>query len=143
MSREMKFRIWHNPSEKFVKEMQFKDPRFGWVNEGYLGIDADGDLSYNDHGNGMYKISWEYPESLEDYIIQQYTGLKDMNGVEVYEGDILRCPKSWMYDEMNGVIEWYKNKYCFINKEYDIRWVYADYESLEVIGNIFENKELI
>jgi uncharacterized phage protein (TIGR01671 family) len=89
------------------------------------------------------------------FIIQQYTGLKDSKGVEIYEGDILR--HEFYPHNKNFVMKWNVLSWeLFDTKEYDgeyiesavtfdvendkNRWV-AD--ELEVIGNIFENPELL
>lgn len=89
--------------------------------------------------------------------IGEYTGLKDKNGVEIYEGDIVRRPafvdkdcyckvsKLFGYIEMNSyawcVVNKYKNKKylspLFIEEEV------GELENIEVIGNIYENKELL
>lgn len=72
--------------------------------------------------------------------LMQYTGKKDKNGVEIYEGDIVR------YAEFNCPVLWSKDlMWCIdINNGYgeEMLTAYFDYE-LEVIGNIYENPELL
>lgn len=80
----------------------------------------------------------------------QFTGLLDKNGKEIYEGDIVT---GYTFAErMGDEVEWtkeqpatvtYDNKICgFYPFYYNARWR-CDVESIEVIGNIYENPELI
>lgn len=74
--------------------------------------------------------------------IMQYTGLKDKNGKEIYEGDIVIA-----YDEMTdaickGQIVWDECECGFCIKGSEPTFI-GYYPELEVIGNIYENPELL
>ena len=83
-----------------------------------------------------------------DIILMQYTGLKDKNGKEIYEGDILRIPIKPKRDLF--VIKW-ENKDFYRNCLYQItKGGGLNFhpniiltQKGEVIGNIYENKELL
>ena len=91
-------------------------------------------------------ISHEFSYS-EDCIFEQYTGLKDKNGKEIYEGDIVFFFTEHFdkatggfdgEDEHNATVEWFDNGFAFMDK--------APYDpniECEVIGNIHENPELL
>jgi hypothetical protein len=70
-------------------------------------------------------------------VVMQYTGLKDKNGKEIYEGDIFRDSKG-----KNQLVRWdlYFWKWGVYN---DIETDGRDAFSIEIIGNIYENPELI
>lgn len=75
----------------------------------------------------------------------QFTGLTDKNGNDIYEGDIVKQ----IYGHYVLLIKWCGLRFDYEiikqkdkNTNYDIR-LYRSYENLEVIGNSFENKELL
>ena len=72
------------------------------------------------------------------YIWMQYTGLKDKNGKEIYEGDILR--DNDMRFKSKWEIKW---KTIYSDEGYPIAVGWETYDNVIVIGNIYENPELL
>jgi len=83
---------------------------------------------------------WCFLRRVSGMELMQYTGLKDKNGVEIYEGDIL---------DNDGIVEWNEVEYRWSVKDkgydgYD-QWHPLEYKNcpIEVTGNIHENKQLL
>lgn len=104
---------------------------------------------------GWFSIRGAYP--VKEETVCQYTGLQDVNNIDIYEGDIVT-------DFINegkpfGVIEWHNDGYFFINVDFNKKQQYQgsftplgemirveiDVHPLdvEVIGNIYDNLELL
>lgn len=81
---------------------------------------------------------------LHKYIVQQFTGSLDKNGVEIFEGDIIYSPKGWMFGSMNMEVYWNYDESSFMVRCTDVNWMFRKEfaENTEVIGNIFENPEM-
>ena len=119
--REIIYRIWDEKAKRYVQDY-----------DDFL-IDPDGGL----HTIDMYEGEDRFC-SPERYVIEQYTGLKDKNGVEIYEGDIL----SYFGFEYEVTFEesafgWSEDGqfYAFAEMAID------EIEKTKIIGNIYENPE--
>jgi len=113
-------------------------------------------INLDDSGifNGVTCYEYDFFYSNRDVVLQQWTGLKDSNGTDIYEGDILapeeitpRCGvvKYGEYTEDDG--EYYQKVFGFFvdtgaDEEYSV-FHSLDYLGYIVIGNLFQNPELI
>ncbi|MBY0020744.1 hypothetical protein H7K28_06820 [Paenibacillus polymyxa] len=146
MSRPIKFRAW----DKYNKK---------WIDRVLAGCNSDGtdyvcNLVWNDEvGDWMH-----FDEGCGDIV--QYTGLKDRNGKEIYEGDILKWydrPLSWYRDPDNtscsqiidvavfsdGSFRTRKYSELLINLCGTKDFNFLERSEIEVVGNIYENPSLL
>lgn len=91
------------------------------------------------------ETQWTYTRSFDEVEFMENTGLKDKNGRYIYEGDIVTVNGTW-----NCIIKYNQSSCAFVLKSIDSRWstgYFSNYddieEMLEVIGNVYENKELL
>lgn len=124
--REIKFRAWLKYGKEVVdvEEIDFMNKVINYID--------------NDYENNRQEIIGAYFEDIE---LMEYTGLKDKNNKEIYEGDIVTLHNS-------------KYKVIFLNEEarfvlrndefeYEIPFTNNNNKRMEIIGNIYENPELL
>lgn len=126
--REIRFRAWIKNDRRMIE----------WFPQFFA--DTSPVTSYGD----------DFPENDDNVVLMQYTGIKDKNGVEIYEGDIVSLDRQAEDDPARG----------FYADNYEVRFnngcwgmyseelaitEYLTYwnRELEVIGNIYEHPDLL
>lgn len=124
MSREIKFRAWDERTMFYPSQITFES--CSW---------------HVDKGRGVSIPSQPH------ITLMQFTGLHDKNGKEIYEGDICRLVNAEgyeHYENMAGIraVEWNNENMALQFSGYvPLKW--GGRESIEVIGNIYQNPELL
>lgn len=119
-----KFRVW----DKANKEMLKVDALDFFLEEIRI---------INDDGSA-------FSMKFKDVILMQSTGLKDKNGVEVFEGDIVMVSEDFL-----NIIDYRVDDGCWRLRPIDKKWAcsyfsnYYDKSGWEILGNIYEDKELL
>lgn len=121
MNREIKFRAWDENNKIMVSDID--------------------DLIYE------YSLTLNFLVNNSRYKLMQYTGLKDKNGKEIYEGDCFSIDSKKTGTRIGiATVIWNERHLCYeledtLNRgEYNLHW-FA--KNQPVIGNIYENKDLL
>jgi uncharacterized phage protein (TIGR01671 family) len=136
MNRELKFRAWDDIRKEWL--LGYGDHQMGFSITGEC-------VAFGEWENVVCSmVNGYFGERGEGLIIQQYTGLKDKNGRDIYEGDIVTgkfedAQTGFQKKLYSGIIHWHYSYFAI--GEYKL--FIMDDETLKVIGNIFENPELI
>ena len=118
----MKYRIWNKDSGYFIKVSD--------TNKHYLS--QNGDIIIID------EMGFIYETDKENYIINKYTGLKDSEGYEIHEDDIV-----WNeYDEEYQVVIYDEGEYKLMGESH-IQNLFNNLDYINVRGNVYENLELV
>jgi len=134
MQRELKFRVWDHNLKKFIEDSN-ADPHICWNGKVYC--------HERQKEGGDVLVS-----GIRNITVQQYTGMKDKNGKEIYEGDIVQDK----YDECIMLIQWEEFYARFggiiyldhgQEPDFDAYCWMDELDECEIIGNIFENLDLL
>ena len=128
--REIKYRAWLKEEERIVSVSHIS----------FIGEEID--VYEGDSSSGDWR-------PFNEIILMQYTGFKDSDGKEIYEGDIVSCLGHDDEDIYDSLVYYSGGALCIDSSgcDYDyiaIGWALeSDLFSIEVIGNIYENPELV
>lgn len=125
-----------------MKDIKFRGKRFynnKWI-YGNLFIDKDGEryILENDYleQDGHHLVcNSDTPVFMMEETVGQYTGLKDCNGKEIFEGDIVK----YSTDDKNYAVYYNELTAQFTTTD---RWLWG-YDDIEIVGNIHDDPELL
>lgn len=88
--------------------------------------------------------AWEYELNSNEIALMRYVGLNDQNGVEIYEGDIVKFISRFDDSKKMGTVRYWACDAAFLIKcKREIFFLFYDALNREVVGNIYETPELL
>lgn len=127
MKREIKFRVWDYPNKQFIPTDKYE---ICFSEKNRLAF-ARMISNWENYREGEY--AYEPNQRLN-----QYTGLKDINGKEIYEGDILK----YLHYPQPAHVFWVTPETGYDFCGWHCKYFYPT-SDCEIIGNIYENPELL
>lgn len=128
--REIKFRAWDHDDKKMWKVVAISESIWCDCEEKHIKI-CDFDKSPSVKETDV-RLSVNYE-------LMQYTGLKDKNGREIYEGDIIKC-----FVKGDSKVVFKHGCFCLESLNYGNVTAFCDvFGAIEIIGNIYEKPELL
>ena len=150
--REIKFRVWDKQCRLYLTlagaDWGGAEDRGTFCNFKYIHLfPPEGVPMRNPSPHYGGCLSFKLTDSVDNdrLVFEQYTGLKDKNGTEIYEGDVVETPEypgKIVYNEKYACFELWRPRSsdCFIALTHQQDIGMGD---LEVVGNIHENPELL
>ncbi|MFA5559599.1 MAG: YopX family protein [Methanofastidiosum sp.] len=143
--KEIKFRVWDKEDKKMIYSGIIDNREF--KGELYLSLSGEISIFVDEDGGkeGLWEHEIEYDK--DRFVLMEYTGAIDNNRKEIYEGDILKSEIEQKYQEKKGLYHIHR---VFFN-EAELRFeaepflpiTWGGYKKREIIGNIYENPELL
>ena len=130
MNREIKFRAWGRSNE-------FPEGRMYYAGTLPLVVNLYGDLIHAPDGTPIDKAAY-MRVGWNDVALMQYTGLKDKSGVGIYEGDVVKVGKQGITS-----VTFFEGCFYTVTAGGNYRCGGWEKHAIEVIGNIYENPELV
>lgn len=139
--RELKFRVWIKDEERYYDESD---------EESYT-IVPNGNVTYTSEAyeeDGVFYT--DTTNATNNVVVEQYTGLKDKNGKEIYEGDVVHYTEKIAPNKSSTYEVYYDQLHAMyalspVDGKIDVGefYGYIMRQQYEVIGNIHENPELL
>ena len=126
--REIKFRVWDKKIKEYIIPEQFEIL-----------------LLSNDEKTPIYNLNlsnniYDFYKA-ENIEVDMFTGLKDKKGKEIYEGDLVKLLDT--IDEIVCVVKYEYGSYILENGDYREELSNCEERFLKIVGNIFQNEELL
>lgn len=134
MTTEIKFRVYNKDWKMMVQPEDVRCIYFDGITNSACGVK----FIIETIDGVRHEQLWE--DFGDDVVFMQYTGLKDNNGKEIYEGDIVQLSINEEKPHHFGKVEYLPPKFFVIDGEKSGLILTNRYE---VIGNIYENPELL
>ena len=149
MAREIKFRAWDKQSRSMVNwkllmsmldggEIATTLPNDKYVKDKMIPSESVHVFCYR--GNFFNEAK---------FILMQFTGLKDKNGKEIYEGDVIKFSRYWSdhFEVTTGSVFFFEDEAVYLYthgpKVIEFPTLGEISKEVEIIGNIYENPELV
>lgn len=132
--REIKFRVWDNLEKDYLNEEDIAIDNLGNIFIFEIYDKNDTDL--------WYTRLLPDPDN-KRHVIEQYTGLKDKNSTEIYEGDIIKVEGDAEIYRVEWIYSGFGLEPRYNSPLYPILGNVKLCKKIEVIGNIHENPELL
>lgn len=141
--RRIKFRAWQTNVGDYDKITKKFTPKSHYFYGENVIVNGNGQLLSIESGWDIQGV-----EESTDYVLEQYTGLKDKNGKEIWEGDILRWKHYYEITgediETTAKVYWEEKDASFVVGDwFESLGHLVDEDKVEVIGNIHENPEVL